>query len=78
MPRLHLVADVTNNQARLGHQEGGRVFFEGPKFFELCPIISNHVQHIFPGGGNFSRTDSPPCAPSRYGPANHHEELMES
>jgi len=35
----------------LGHQEGWRVFREGPKFFELCQISSNYVQHIFPGGG---------------------------
>ena len=34
----------------LGHQEERRVFWEGPKFFELCPIVSNHDQHIFPGG----------------------------
>ena len=35
----------------LGHQEGRRVFREGPKFFELCPIFLNYVQHIFPEGG---------------------------
>jgi len=34
----------------LGHQEGRRVFSEGPKVFKLCPIVSNYVQHIFPGG----------------------------
>jgi len=34
----------------LGHQEGRRLFREGPKFFELCPMFSNCVQHIFPGG----------------------------
>jgi len=34
----------------LGHQEGRRVFQEGPKFFELCPIFLNYVQHIFIGG----------------------------
>jgi len=40
----------------LGHQEGRRVFWEGRKIFELCPIVLNDVQHIFPGGGeNFSR-----------------------
>jgi len=32
------------------HQEGRRVFWEGPKFFELCPIVLDYVQHIFPGG----------------------------
>jgi len=30
----------------LGRQ-GRRVFREGPKFFELCPIFLNFVQHIF-------------------------------
>jgi len=34
----------------VGHQEGRRVFWEGPKFFELCPIVLNDVQHIFLGG----------------------------
>jgi len=33
----------------LGHQERRRFVWEGPKFFELCPIISNYNQHIFPG-----------------------------
>ena len=23
-----------------------------PKFFELCPIVLNYVQHIFPGGAS--------------------------
>ena len=35
----------------LGHQEGRRVFRDGPKFFELCQIILNYAQHIFPWGG---------------------------
>jgi len=33
-----------------GHQQGRRVFREGPKFFELCPMFLNYAQHIFPGG----------------------------
>jgi len=41
----------------LGHQAGRRVFWEGPKFFKLCPIVLNYIQHIFPGGA------SPSCAP---------------
>jgi len=45
----------------LGHQEGRRVFWEGPKFFELCPIVSHYILSIFAGGGeNFSRGTSPP------------------
>jgi len=34
----------------LGHYVKRRVFWEGPKFFKLCPRILNYVQHIFPGG----------------------------
>ena len=34
----------------LGHQVGRRVFWEGPKFFKLRPVVSSYVQHIFPGG----------------------------
>jgi len=29
---------------------GRKVFGEGPKFFELCPIVLNYVQNIFPKG----------------------------
>ena len=36
-----------------------------PKIFELCPIVLNDVQHIFPGGETFSRGD---FAPPGYGP----------
>jgi len=44
----------------LGHQEGRRGFWEGPKFFELCPIVSSDVQHIFPGGAkNFWGGEAP-------------------
>jgi len=34
----------------LGHQEGRRFFWEGPKFFELCPIVLHYVQQFFQGG----------------------------
>jgi len=34
----------------LGHEAGRRLFWEGPKFFKLCPTVLNYVQHIFPGG----------------------------
>jgi len=33
----------------LGHQGVRRVFWEVPKVFELCPIVLDFVQHIFPG-----------------------------
>ena len=32
-----------------GHQGGRRVFWERRRFFKLYPIVSNDVQHIFPG-----------------------------
>jgi len=41
---------ATRPVTSLGHQEGRRVFREGPKFFELCPLFSNYIQHVFPGG----------------------------
>ena len=49
----------------LGHQEGRRVFWEGPKFFELCPIILIiDVQYIFPRGAkNFLGEASTPLRP---------------
>jgi len=42
---------------RLGYQEGRRVFWEGPKFFELFAVVLNYVQHIFLGG--FAPPSSP-------------------
>jgi len=56
---------VTN----LGHQEGRRVFREGPKFFEQCPIFLNYVQHIFQGGEKFLGGLRLPCSPLVQGPA---------
>ena len=48
----------------LGHQEGRRVFREGPEFFELCPIFLNYVQHIFPEGVKILLGGQrPPCDP---------------
>jgi len=41
---------VTIPVTSLGHQEGQRVFWNGPKFFELFPIVLNYFQHIFPEG----------------------------
>jgi len=38
---------------QLGTPGGAKSFQEGPNFCELCPIFSNYVQHIFPGGKNF-------------------------
>jgi len=48
----------------LDRQEGRRVFWEGPKFFELRPIILIDVQYIFPGGvTNFLGGICPPAPP---------------
>jgi len=42
----------------LGHQVGQRVFWEGPKFFNLCPIVLNYVQRM--GGRKILQESSPP------------------
>ena len=49
-----------------GHKEGRRVFREGPKYFELCPIVLNYVRHIFPGGAKFFLGGAPPWLRSCY------------
>jgi len=41
---------TTRPVTSLGYQEGRSVFWEGPKGFELCPIIFKDVQYNFPGG----------------------------
>jgi len=77
-----LNADIlTSNVARqwhadspvtsLGYQGGRKVFWEGPKFFALCPIDLNYVQNIFLGWGEkfYREGFAPPCAPPGYGSA---------
>jgi len=55
---------VSRPVTSLGHQEGRRVFWEGPKFFELCPVILNDVQYVFPREAKiFLGGASPPCSP---------------
>jgi len=39
---------VTRPVTSLGHQGWRRVFWEGPKFFKLCPIVCNCAQQNFP------------------------------
>ena len=34
---------------QLGTPGARRVFWEGPKNFELCPVVSKYFQHILPG-----------------------------
>jgi len=54
-----LILYQAHNQ--LGTSGGGRVFREGPKIFELCPIFLHYIQHIFPEvGEKFSRGALPP------------------
>jgi len=43
--------DLCQARSQLGTPGGRRVFLEGPKFFELCPIFSNYIQRVFPGRG---------------------------
>jgi len=47
----------------VGHQEGRRISWEGPKFFELCPTHFSRGANMFLGG--FS-----PLLPSGYGPGS--------
>jgi len=49
---ISAISDRRRPVTSLRHQEGRRVFREGPKFFELRPIFLKYVQHIFPGGAN--------------------------
>ena len=59
----------------LGHQEGRRVFREGPKFLKLCPIVLKNVQHIFPAGRKILQAGLRPLLPPGYGPADDQEEM---
>jgi len=54
-----------NTQAcnQLGTPAGRRVFWEWPKFVKLCPILSNYVQHTFPGGAKNFLGGLRPCVP---------------
>ena len=53
---------VSKSVTSLGHQEGGRrVFWEVPKFFKQCPILSNYVKIFFQE--KISRGASPTLGP---------------
>jgi len=66
---IHLVCVTDRPVTSLGHQGGRRVFWEGDKFFKLCPIVSKYVRHIFSRGGEiFSRGGFAPLRPPGYGP----------
>jgi len=59
---FHVILYTITNQARnqLGTPEEAKSFLRGAKFFKLCPIVSNYVRHIFPGGAkNFPRGFAP-------------------
>ena len=45
--RWHFPLAKARNQ--LGTPGGAKYLSEGPNFFELCPIVSNYNQQIFPG-----------------------------
>jgi len=45
--------DYYQARNQLGSPGGVKSFLRGPKFFELCPIISNYMQLTFPGGETF-------------------------
>jgi len=65
-------------QARhqLGTPGGAKSFLRGAQNLKLCPIVSNYIQHIFPGGGeNFSRA-LPPLRPPAYGPGGRQFQLI--
>ena len=48
--QTNLVRSRRTSVTSLGHQRGPRGFWEWPKFFKLCPILLNNVQHSFPEG----------------------------
>jgi len=72
----HFVRLTIRPVTNLGHQVGRRVFWEEPKFFKVCRIVSNYAQHIFPReekkiwGGIL-----PHCTPPGYGPAYNQRRL---
>jgi len=49
---MDLIANFSSHQARnqLRTPGGAKIFLRRAQNFELCPIILNYVQHIFPGG----------------------------
>jgi len=65
----------------LGHQVGRRVCWEGPKFFKLCSIFFNYVQHTFPGGeflGGFAPLRPPWLRVCIAHPENHLKMFIQS
>jgi len=59
----NLRRDFHQVRNQLGTPEGRRVFWKGPKFFKLCPIVFNCVQHIFPLGAKYFLGGLRPPAP---------------
>jgi len=73
IPHFHLRLKETQARNQLGTGGvGRRAFWEGHKFFKLCPIFSNYVQHIFPGGANkiFGGASPPGYGPGETHPAS--------
>ena len=48
-----VISLVNRPVTSLGHQCVWRVFWEGPNFFKLSPIVLKYAQHIFLGGEKF-------------------------
>jgi len=60
---LHYYQTMTRPATSLGHQ-GGESFLRVAQIFELCPILLNYVQHIFPKEAkNFIGDLRPPPPP---------------
>ena len=65
-PVWYLACDESRSVTTVEHQGGRRFFWEGPKFFELCPIVLNYVHYSFSRGGgakSFSGGASPILRP---------------
>ena len=65
-PVWYLACDESRSVTTVEHQGGRRFFWEGPKFFELCPIVLNYVHYNFSRGGgakSFSGGASPILRP---------------
>jgi len=75
----HIFGGHTRPVTSLEHQEGRRVFWEGPKNFELCPIVLDYVQHILSmGGDKFSRGASTPWLRAWVTPKNSRQNLHDN
>jgi len=47
--RKHTLLGGCQARNQLGTPGGAKSFLRGAQIFEVCPILLNYVQHIFPG-----------------------------